>query len=148
MGSIGTSLLQHLDDTVADIDLIVEIFALELVELEVEFRCQRRIHLRYHLGVDKWTVEGPDDIKANPLGISRAHLDMHTLEHVRGELATGGKTFDDFVDDGRLANAVDTTENVDLSVEIPKNMLPAAPQGVDFYLRNIVCVFLHSNDIA
>ena len=37
LSRVACAALQHADDAVADVDLIVEVFALELEELPVEF---------------------------------------------------------------------------------------------------------------
>jgi len=68
---------------------------------------------------------------------------MYAFEQMTGEVATGRETLDHLVEDGRLAHAVDAAEDVDLPVEVPDDMLAPAPEGVDLYLLDIVCVFLH-----
>ena len=104
----GPAFLQHLYNAVADVDLIVEILALELVELPVEFRGKRDIHLRHHLGIDKRAVKRPDDVVAYPVGILWTDLQVHAFKQVGMKLATGSKPFHHLVDYGRLAHAVDT----------------------------------------
>ena len=115
----GSPLLQHGDHPVADVHLIVEIFALELVELPVELCGERHVELRHHLRIDERAVEGPDDVEAQPVGIRRTDLQMDAFEQMRRKLATGGETFHHFVEDRRLTHAVDATEDVDTTVEVP-----------------------------
>ena len=84
---IGVSTLQHIDDAVADVHLIVEILALKLVELPVEFGDYRGIHnLVYRLTTDKRTVHTADKVVANPTCILGHHLKTYALERVARKL--------------------------------------------------------------
>ena len=86
-GCIGVSTLQHIDDTVADVHLIVEILALKLVELPVEFGDYRGIHnFVYRLTTDKRTVHTADKVVANPTCILGHHLKTYALERVARKL--------------------------------------------------------------
>ena len=88
-------------------------------------------------------VERAYHVKPYPLGIFGLHLQMHALEGMAGKLPAGVQALDHLVEDGALAHAVDAAEDVHLTVEIPHDMVAAAPQRVDFYLSDVVCVFLH-----
>lgn len=45
---------------------------------------------------------------------------------------------------GGLSLTVDAAEDVHLPVQVPFDVLPPAPEGVNLYLYNIIGVFLHS----
>ena len=95
LGSLGCGLLQGLDHAVADIDLIVEIFALQEEELHVEFGgkiAQRSVELADSIEIPQRTVERTYNIVAYPLGIVGLHLQPDALEHVARKLATCRKS--------------------------------------------------------
>ena len=94
-GGIGTSVLQTRNDAVADIDLIVEIFALQEEELHVEFGgkiAQRSVELADSIEIPQRTVERTYNVVAYPLGIVGLHLQPDALEHVARKLATCRKS--------------------------------------------------------
>ena len=143
LGGVGPAALQHLDDAVADVHLIVEILALQLEELPVQLRGQAHVHLGDGVRVHERAVERADDVETDVTGVGGFHLQVHPLEHVAGELAPTPQASDHLVDDRTLANAVHSTQNVDLRIEIPHDVLHATPKGIDFDLLDINCVLLH-----
>ena len=68
---------------------------------------------------------------------------MYALQQVAGELTALRQTLHHLVQDGGLALAVDAREDVHVAVKVPNHMLPPAPQRVDFYLRDVFCIFCH-----
>ena len=77
---IRPAALQHLDDAVADVHLLVEILALQLVELPVELGDYRCIHnLVDRLAADERTVHTADKVIANPTGILGYYLQTYAL---------------------------------------------------------------------
>ena len=86
-GCIGVSTLQHIDDTVADVHLVVEILTLKLVELPVEFGDYRGIHyLVDRLTADERAVHTTDKVVANPTCILGHRLKTYALEGVARKL--------------------------------------------------------------
>ena len=86
-GCIRFATLQDGDDAVADVHLIIQILALQLEELPVEFGNQSEVYLVDHLGIHQWSIYRADYIISNPLCLLRLHLQMHTLDHVTREFA-------------------------------------------------------------
>ena len=143
LGGIGIACLQLGNDAVADVDLIVEILALQVVELEVEGRADARVHKIHCLDVKHGRVERADDVVADVGGIGRLYGQVDTLDEVVQQVAIGVDTAEHLVEDGRLPHPIDAAEDVDMGVELPQDMLLAAPEGVNLYLLDVGCV-LHS----
>ncbi len=143
LGGIGMSLLQLLDDAVADVHLIVEVLPLQVEELEVERRTDTGIDHVQRLIVEHGRVERTDDVEADMRGIGRLHIDMHPLQQVVDDVAVGVHTLDDFVEDGALTHTVDATQDIHLTVQFPHHVFLPAPERVDLNPSDIVSILLH-----
>ena len=91
-GGIRFAALKHGDDAVADVHLIIQILALQLEELPVEFGNQGKVYLVDHLGIHQWSIYRADYIISNPLCLLRLHLQMHTFDHVTREFTASRQT--------------------------------------------------------
>ena len=91
-GGIRFATLKHGDDAVADVHLIIQILALQLEELPVEFGNQSKVYLVDHLCIHQWSVYRSDYIIANPLRLLRLHLQMHALDHVTRKFTASRQT--------------------------------------------------------
>ena len=80
------------DNPVADIDLIVEILALEMIQLEVEGRDNTRINMSHGSQIQNRTVQRTNQIVAYPLCIFGKHAKVYAFEHVRRKLPTSTQT--------------------------------------------------------
>lgn len=74
MGSIRLTTLEHGDDTIADVYLVIEILALELEELPVEFGDERQVNPIDHLRIHKRSIHRTNHIVANPFSLLWLHL--------------------------------------------------------------------------
>ena len=137
-------LLQLLNDTVADVYLIVEILPLEVEDLEVERRADTAIHHVQRLIVEHRRVERTDDVEADVRGISGLHIYMYSLQQVVDDVAVGVHTLDDLVEDSALAHTIDTAQDIHLPVQFPHHVFLPAPERVDLYPPDIVSILLHS----
>ena len=45
------------------------------------------------------------------------------------------------LEDGTLSDAVDTTEDIDVSVKMPQDMLSLSPKGINLNCFDVFCVF-------
>ena len=54
------------------------------------------------------------------------------------------QTFHRVVDDGALAHAVDSTQDIHVGAQLPFNMAAALPQCLNLYLADVFCLFSHS----
>ena len=144
-GTVAAALLEHADDAVAYVDLVIEVAALQLEELPVELGDQRDVNLGEHVGVEQRPVERAYDIVAYPLGVGWAHGEVDALEHVAGKLAAGGEALAHLVEDGALAHAVDTAQHIDAAVQLPHDMTLPAPQRLYLYLLDVIGIFLHDD---
>ena len=124
---IGFATLQHSNDAVADIHLIVQILALQLEKLPVELSNKRKIHLADHLRVEQRTVDRTNHVKPDPLSLLGLHLQMNALEQMAGKLAPGTQAFHYLVENGALAHSVHTAQDVHPAVEVPKYVLGTTP---------------------
>ena len=124
---IGSSALQGLDDTVAHVHLIVEILALQGIQLPVELRHEAQPHLAEQFLVHHGVVKRAYDVKPYPLRVFGHYAQSHALEHVAGEFAACRKSLHHLVDDGALAHSVHSAQDVHAPVEIPQHVFPAAP---------------------
>ena len=91
-GGIRFAALKHGDDAVADVHLIIQILALQLEELPVEFGNQGEVYLVDHLGIHQWSIYRADYIISNPLCLLRLHLQVYALDHVTREFAASRQT--------------------------------------------------------
>ena len=144
LGGIGMPMLQLLDNTVADVHLIVEVLPLQVEELEVECRADTGVDHVQRLVVEHGRVERADDVETDMRGIGRLHIDMDPLQKVVDDVTVGVHTLDDFVEDGALAHTVDTTQDIHLTVQFPYHVFLPAPERVDLYPSDIVSILLHS----
>ena len=144
-GTVAAALLEHADDAVANVDLVIEVAALQLEELPVELGDQRDVDLGEHVGVEQRPVERAYDIVAYPFGVGWAHSEVDALEHVAGKLAAGGEALDHLVEDGALAHAVDAAQHIDAAVQLPHDMTLPAPQRLYLYLLDVIGIFLHDD---
>ena len=87
LGGIGVALLQRLDDAVADVHLVVQILALQMVQLEVECRPYACVHHVQRLVVEHGRVERTYHVVANMRGILRLCRDVYTLQQVVHQVA-------------------------------------------------------------
>ena len=71
---------------------------------------------------------------------------MHALQQMVLHVTVHTDTLHHLVDDGALAHAVDTAQDIYPAVEIPDNVLLTTPKGVDLYLLNIIRV-LHTPNV-
>ena len=147
LGGIGMALLQLFDDTVADVHLIVQILALQVIELEIEGRADTGIHHVQGLVVEHGRVERTDNVEAYMRGVGRFHLDAHTLQQVVDDVAVGVHTLDHLVQDGALTHTVDTAQDVYLTVQFPHHVFLPAPERVDLYPTDIISILLHSPQV-
>lgn len=141
---IGIALLQFGNDAVADVHLIVEVFALQVVQLEVECRGDAGVHMAHRLQVQHGGVQRADDVVADVRCVLGFHQQVDTFEQVVGHVAVRVDALHHLVQDGRLAHAVDAAQHVDVRVECPDDVLLAAPEGVNLNLLDVCCV-LHSS---
>ena len=146
-GGIRFATLQNGDDAVADVHLVIQILALQLEELPVEFGNQGKVYLVDHLGIHQWSIYRADYIISNPLCLLRLHLQMHTFDHVTREFAASRQTLYHLIQYSTLAHAVYTTQDIDTAVEVPKNMFGTAPERFNLYLFDIISIFLHKNNL-
>ena len=143
LGSLSVALLQLADDAVAYVHLIVQVLTLQVVQLEVQSRPYARIHHVQRLVVKHGRVQRADDVVTHMGGIRGNGRNVHPLEQVVLQVTIGADAAEHLVQYGRLAHAVDAAKDVHMRVELPYNVLLAAPKSVYLYLPNIVCV-LHS----
>ena len=141
-GGIRFATLQYGDDAVADVHLIIQILALQLEELPVEFGNQSKVYLVDHLGIHQWSIYRSDYIVANPLCLLRLHLQVYALDHVTREFAASRQTLYHLIQYSTLAHADYTTQDIDTAVEVPKNMFGTAPKRFYLYLFDIISIFL------
>ena len=138
------SLLQLLDDAVADVHLIVQVLTLQVIELEVEGRADAGIHHVQRLVVEHGRIQRTDNVEADMCGVSRLYLDMHPLQQVVDDVAVAVYTLHYLVQDGTLAHTVDAAQDVHLSVQFPHHVFLPAPERVDLYSADIISILLHS----
>ena len=141
---IGIALLQFGNDAVADVHLIVEVFALQVVQLEVECRGDAGVHMAHRLQVQHGGVQRADNVVADVRRVLGFHQQVDTFEQVVCHVAVRVDALHHLVQDGRLAHAVDAAQHVDVRVECPDDVLLAAPEGVNLNLLDVCCV-LHSS---
>ena len=154
LGGFSITSLELLDDAVADVHLIIQVFALQLEQLHVEQRsssyaCQRCHGLGQEPGILRECllqigVQRAYQVVADPLGILGLHLQMHALQHVRGELATSCQSLHHLVQDGTLTRTVRTAQDIHLTVQFPYDMLLPAPERVDLYSFDVISILRHS----
>ena len=144
LGSLGCGLLQGLDHAVADIDLVVEILPLQFVDLPVEFGDEGGVDLVRYLRTHQRAVERADDVETYPACFLRRHTQADPLDGMARQLAATGQAPHHLVEDGTLSHTVDAAQDVDLSVQLPADVLLAAPERVDLYLLDVFSIFLHN----
>ena len=127
LGSLGCGLLQGLDHAVADIDLVVEILPLQFVDLPVEFGDEGSVDLVRYLRTHQRAVERADDVETYPACFLRRHTQADSLDGMARQLAATGQAPHHLVEDGTLSHTVDAAQDVDLSVQLPADVLLAAP---------------------
>ena len=76
---IGSATLQGLYDAVADVYLVIQISALQLIKLEIQFRRDVQPQLGDNLGVEQGAVERTDDVVAYARGVFGLHRYVHAL---------------------------------------------------------------------
>ena len=150
-------LLQLFDDTIAYIYLIIQIFALQIIELDIEQRAapypsQGSQGLTYEaIALSKCLrqirVKGTNHIIANPLAFIGHHFQTDTLQHMTGKLAASSKSLHHLIQDGALTNAIDATQDIYMRIQFPHNVLLTTPQRINLNLLDIICVLLHSLQI-
>ena len=89
---IGCTTLQGLYDAVADVYLVIQISALQLIELEIQFGSDAQPQLGDNLSVEQWAVERTDDVVAYARGVFGLHRDVHALHMALVGVAPLGQT--------------------------------------------------------
>ena len=143
LGRVGVARLQFGDDAVADVHLIVQVLALQVVELEVEGRADAGVDHVDGLVVEQGRVERADDVEADVRGVGGLHVDVHALQQVVDHVAVGVHALHHLVQDRTLAHAVDAAQDVHLPVQFPHHVLLPAPQRVDLNPLDIIRVLCH-----
>ena len=153
LGSLRIAGLQLGNHAVANVHLIVQILALQMIQLEVEQASSPTPddgqHLPQHAflvgkHLREAAVERADHVVANPAGVLGHHFQLDALEHVAGELAALGQAFHHLVNNGALALPVDAAEDVHPRVQLPHDVLLPAPEGINFDALDVVSKLLHS----
>ena len=135
---------EEFDHAVADVDLIVEVTALQEVELPVEFGLDVGIcHAGGKVTHDERAVVAADNVVGDIGGIGMVEGDADSFAFAALYLA--GKFFevmDGAVEDGTLADAVDAGEDVDVGAEIPGDVV-AVPEAVYLDSLDVVGLLFH-----
>ena len=131
LGSLEGSLLvarrEQLDDAVTDVHLIVQIAALQLVELPVELGLHILVgHLLGQVAVEQRTVEAAYHIEVYRGGLLGVEGHLHPLQLLDVDIDPTGQIVQllcGTVQDGRLAYAVHATQYVHVAAQVPHDML-------------------------
>ena len=136
-----------LDDAIADIHLIVQVSTLELIELPIKLGLDILIrHLLHQITMEKRSVETTDDIVMNAIGIFRRKDKAHVGREVISQLSPFEQVerIDGLVENRTLASPIDSTEDVHIRLQFPRDVL-ASPQSTYFDTLDIIGLFLHNN---
>ena len=136
---------QQLDHAVAHVHLIVQVAALQQVELPVELGAHVGIgHAGGEVAHDERPVVGADDVVRDGGGVGAVEVDAHALQFAVLHLARGAVLQESHgaVQDGGLAHAVDTGQDVDVGAQVPGHVV-AVPQAVDLDAADIVGLYFH-----
>ena len=76
-------------------------------------------------------------------GIGWLYVDAHSLQQMVDDVAIAVHTLHHLVQNGTLTYTVDTTQDIHLSVQFPNDVFLPAPERVDLYPTDIVCILLH-----
>lgn len=133
---------EELDDAVGHVHLVVEVAALQEVELPVELGADTQVgELSELVAAHEAAVETTDDVVADAGGVGRVEVNLHAQPSGGRQFAGGGhgaQSFYEAVEDGALAGAVAAAEHVDVGPHVPHDVFVAAPEAVDFYARDAV----------
>ncbi len=142
--AVSITILQHLDDAVADVHLIVKVFALQLIQLPVQFGGYGSVNDAVHgVTAHERTVKAADYVVAYPPCILRTHLYVYALEHVARKLAALRQSSHHLIQYGALPHSIDTAEYIHLGVKVPLDMFGVAPKRLYLYLYYVVGILLH-----
>ena len=134
---IGCILGEELHHTVGHIHLIVQIAALQLIELEVQFAMQTYIsHLGQYIARDERTVKRANHIKPHLLrslwSIGQCHSVVCLCQPVHIE-----QVFHNPIQYGALSHSIHTTQDVDIGAQVPHNMMQSRPKRFYFYATDV-----------
>ena len=122
---------KQFNHAVRHVDLIVEVSALKLIELPVEFRRDASVRQLVELfDIDEASVETAYDVIMNARGISRLEVDFHAQAHPFDDFSRRwnvAQVLDEAVEDGALSSAVAAAKHVDIWTHVPHDVLVAAP---------------------
>ena len=89
---IGSATLQGMYDAIADVYLIIQVSALQLIELKIQFGSDAQPQFGDNLGVEQRAVERTDDVVAYARGVFGLHRDVHALHMALVGVAPLGQT--------------------------------------------------------
>ena len=122
---------KQFNHAVRHVDLIVEVSALKLIELPVEFRRDASVRQLVELfDIDEASVETAYDVIMNARGISRLEVDFHAQAHPFDDFSRRwnvAQVLDEAVEDGALSGAVAAAEHVDIRAHVPHDVFVATP---------------------
>ena len=129
---------------VADVHLVVQITALEQIELPVQFRLHVGIgHACRKVAHDKGTVVAADYIIGDKGGCRIVEVDVYavllvTLHFTRCLFQIVDRT----VQDSGLPHSVDAGKYIDVRTQVPGNIVPM-PQSVYFDTLDVIGLYFH-----
>lgn len=137
--------VEEFDHAVAHVHLIVQIAALQQVELPVQFSVDIGVgHAGGEVAHDERTVVRADDVVGDAGSFGRVEEETHA-GHLAVLHLTRGAVFqvaDGAVQDGCLPHPVDTREDVDVGAQVPRHVV-AVPQAVNLDAADIVGLYFH-----
>ena len=132
------------DHAVAHVHLVVEIAALQAVELPVEFGDDGPVGEGGDaLGGEDAAVDGADEIVAHEFGIVGGEGEGHIVVLSAAQGAGGrevGGALHEAGEDGALAGAVFAAEHVDIGPQCPVDGLSPVPKTADLDAADVSCV--------
>ena len=147
LARVGVAARQEGDHAVADVDLVIQVTALKLVELEVEFRGDVGVgHLAEQVALDKGTVETAYNVETDGRSVGRLEVNLDAVRlggTERARCTVSVQTIDEFVEDSGLPDAIDSAQDVHVGVKLPDYVLASAPKTFYFYPPDVISHLYH-----
>ena len=125
---------------VREVDLIVEPFASEVVDVQVEFSLHLVVRQLVHQLVGKHrSVEGANHFEIDGFSLLREELEVYAVLFSCVSVDVE-QVHDDAVEYGALSHAIDAAEDVHARLQVPADMFVAVPEAVYLNAFNVLSV--------
>ncbi len=140
---------EHGNHAVAHVDLVVQVTALQKVQLAVQFRHHPGVgQVLQHGAVQQGAVETVHDVEAHGVGVGRLVGELHVWPLGPVFLRAIHQLRDHFLQDCTLPHSVHPAQYVDRAVQVPHDMLFPAPERGNLDAPNVIANFFHSTSFS